>query len=166
MSNRFFQVTDLMFSECVESEIKMQHSEKEHHNKETDVVMLFNDNKTKHGRRKQNKCGWVLPQKNKLLEYMPFSVVWCLLINGRGRVIGRCYLHYVCPLTSQHYKRRLFKHNSSGAAGKGVVFLKRATRVRVRLLPKSFFSLFTSHITSERHLLSIKNKNEGNNRKV
>ncbi len=119
-----------------------------------------------HGRRKQNKCGWVLPQKKKLLEYMPFSVVWCLFINGIGRLIGMCYLHYLCPLTSQHYKRRLFKHNSSGAAGKGIVFLKRATRVRVRLLPKSFFSLFTSHITSERHLLSIKNKNEGNNRKV
>ncbi len=79
-----------MFSECVESEIKMQHSEKEYHNKETDVVMLFNDNKTNHGRQKQNKCGWVLPQKKKLLEYMPFSVVWCLLINGIGHVIGRC----------------------------------------------------------------------------
>ncbi len=119
-----------------------------------------------HGRRKQNKCGWVLHQKKKLLEYMPFSVVWCLLINGIGHLIGSCYLHYLCPLTSQHYKRRLFKHNSSGAACKGVVFLKQATRVRVCLLPKSFFSLFTSHITSERHLLSIKNKNEGNNRKV
>ncbi len=118
-----------------------------------------------HGRRKQNNCGWVLPQKKKL-EYMPFSVVWCLLINGIGRLIGRCCVHYRCPLTSQHYKRRLFKHSSSGAAGKGVVFLTRATRVRVRLMPKSFFSLFTSHITSERHLLSIKNKNEGNNRKV
>ncbi len=110
-----------------------------------------------HGRRKQNKCGWVLPQKFFLLEYMPFSVVWCLLINGIGRLVGRCYLHYLCPLMSQHYKRRLFKHTSSGTAGKGVVFLKRATQVRIRLLPKSFFSLFTSHITSERHLLSIKN---------
>ncbi len=119
-----------------------------------------------HGRRKQNKCGWFLPQKKKLLEYMPFSVVWCLLINAIGHLIGRCYLHYLCPLTSQYYKRWLFKHNSSGAVGKGVVFLKRATRVRVHLLPKSFFSLFTSHITSERHLLSIKNKNEENNRKV
>lgn len=33
-------------SECVESEIEMHHSEKEHHNKETDVVTLFSDNKT------------------------------------------------------------------------------------------------------------------------
>ncbi len=111
-----------------------------------------------HGRRKQNKCGWVLPQKKVLLEqrYMPFYVVWCLSINRIGRLIVRCYLHYLCPLTSQHYKRWLFKHNSSGAAGKGIVFLKRATRVCVRLLPKSFFSLFTSHITSERHLLLLR----------
>ncbi len=30
------------------------------------------------------------PQKKQLLEYMPFSVVWGLLINGIGRLIGRC----------------------------------------------------------------------------
>ncbi len=49
---------------------------------------------------------------------MPFSVVWCLLINRIGRLVGRGYLHYLCPLTSQYYKRRQFKNISSGAAGK------------------------------------------------
>ncbi len=83
-------------------------------NKQISILHCYNTNSNYHGRRKQNKCGWVVPQKKKILEYMPFSVVWCLLINGIGRLISRCYLHYLWPLTSQHYKRRLFEHNSSG----------------------------------------------------
>ncbi len=88
-----------------------------------------------HVRQKQNKCGWVLPQKKQLLEYMPFSVVWCLLINGIGRLIGRCYLHDLCPLTSQHYKRRLFKHSSSGAAGKSPVHTTSDTQRQSDTIP-------------------------------
>ncbi len=49
---------------------------------------------------------------------MPFFVVWCLLINGIGHLVGRYYLHYLCPLTSQHYKRWQLKHISSGAGCK------------------------------------------------
>ncbi len=106
------------------------------------------------------------PPEKKILEYMPFSVVWCLLINGIGCLVGRDYLHYLCPLKSQHYKRRLLKHSSSGTGGMRVVFLMRATRVRVP--PFAEIVLLPFHISYyiRKAFVFNKNKNEGNNRKV
>ncbi len=77
-----------------------------------------------------------------------------------GRLVSRGYLHLPTNVTTLAYKTRLFICISNGAGGKAcsMVFLTRETRVPVRLLPKSFFSLFTSLITSERHLFSIKIK--------
>uniref|UniRef100_A0A671QSL5 Ig-like domain-containing protein n=1 Tax=Sinocyclocheilus anshuiensis TaxID=1608454 RepID=A0A671QSL5_9TELE len=59
-------------------------------------------------------------------------------------------------LDGQHYKRRLAIVSFSGVDGKVriVVFLTRLTRVSA--FYRTFFSPFKSHITSERHLFSIK----------
>ncbi len=71
-----------------------------------------------------------------------------------GRLVGRGYLPLPTNVTTVAYKTWLFICISNGAGGKAcsTVFMTRETRVRVSLLPKSVFSLFTSLITSERHL--------------
>ncbi len=105
----------------------------------------------------------ILKDQSKMMKNFVYDnkIKECLFtLSANSRLVSRGYLHKLRPPEGQHCKRRLLNTSFSGIGSKvrSSHFLTRLTRVQICLLLNSLFSLFTSHITLERHLFSLKKK--------